>query len=523
MDIKTDGALEAPTVAGIFPALARAAQAPLPVFILVWSAAFLCLVWAAVSAGRTGAFPADSRGAWKGYTILYVPVDFPEERALGIFAETGVAGVVSYRPLRMPLDTPLPGQAHRAYEEGRKTLFRDRADRFRLFYVPHGQAAVLRRAIQRLHEAGADGAGTDIPAGHPWVPAVTALVVFAFFVAAAGQRAMVFTGGILFALLVWASPEYPVAGAAALVHFGLFLLQKNWGRRGCIQEIWKQGCVPLLWVSAFLICLVFSLGSALFFILAALGSAGGIIALEGGQKYRGARRVFNPMRIRPASLVRILDGRAVAFSVVPGVVILCVFFAFGAFFLPATPKKDLSLPSPSGYTGERGFTVQSLGQLGTLRPDDALPDLGNFVYWVWNTLTFPYRSLHGSAIPGSETSARSFPLRDVPGEVVTMPVYRRDGAGIVGSHEIRWVMDDSFIGEILNALDRVGEATVEQVLKSQGGFVTVAYGSKSAGLTPGKGRTGGVLILLIAAAAISPAATAAFLYDSRKRGKTGSR
>jgi hypothetical protein len=288
------------------------------------------------------------------------------------------------------------------------------------------------------------------------------------------------------------------------VYFGLYMLQKNWRRQGGPAEALRQGAVPLVWLSAFLICLVFSWKSALGFLLAGVGAGLAVILLERWEILRKRQRVFSPVGIRPAFLMGILSKKTLALSAAPGAVLLSVFFALDSFFLPLEGQKGLSFPAPSGYTILDGFTSQALGALDARRSADALPDLGNFVHWVWEALAMPYRSLHaGDVFQGSI------------GEVLAMPLYRREGPGIVPAEEIRRVFDDEFIAQVLGNLD--DDATVEGLLKSQGGFVTVNY--EAAALS--RGDKGKALILMIAAAAISPAATAAFLYDRRKRRRPG--
>jgi hypothetical protein len=277
--------------------------------------------------------------------------------------------------------------------------------------------------------------------------------------------------------------------------YGLFLLQKTWIRSGFIGHWISQGYGPGFAIIAAIVCFVFSVKCGLLFLVNTAGSASVLFLLAWLAKQR-KHPVFWPVKIRTASLI---PADTIKFSGISasGVLLLCIFFAFQAFFFPISDKKGLYLPAPTRYTEGSKFTAHSFAELEAFRADDAdeLPDLSSFIVWVWNMLVFPYRSLNEQNVNPPPT----------PGMVVSVPVYKQTDSGIVESDEPVYVFDDAFIAETLDAL---GDAPLfEQVSKTQGQFAIVSY------MALGNSRKRHdllVLVLLIAAAAASPVAALTF-------------
>jgi hypothetical protein len=344
--------------------------------------------------------------------------------------------------------------------------------------------------------------------------------------------------------LAAAVPVLPLGAALCLGLFGLFLLQCLWGRRGFVRRFLEERYGPLVLTVALALGYVSSIIHGLL-LTAAFALAAGILALEmrgkltglvrraerllPQQLFRGRgffRPPFTPVNIRPASLLSSVTRGTLRAAAVPGGAILVLA---ALFFLQPDPhffafeaKTPLSFPAPFGYTGTMGFSLAAYHALTAPRNapgEDALPDLGGYLQWLWEGLAFPYQSLHHPAA-GEER--------------VVIPSYRRNGGRIEAGETVVYQLDDAFIARAFYALESPPEQgggaggaaanapyprmlPLEALLFAQGGFVTLGYvgvgGDAGAG-----GPRGGILFwAMLVGAALAPALAAALALLMRYR------
>jgi hypothetical protein len=309
-------------------------------------------------------------------------------------------------------------------------------------------------------------------------------------------------GGLPLLLFSAAVPQAPVGAGVCLCLYSLFLLQKLWLRRGFVHCWAREWYGPLFVICALLLCVAASLKTGLLFCAGLVGSVCALFLLAVFMSWQ--RNLFAPVNIRPASFVPVITKKTIALSAIPFVAALTlgIFFIFQSFFFTSNSKKGLYFPIPVRYTERKGFTVQGFSELEEIRPKSGgeLPDLGQFITWAWRVLTFPYVSLN---------NAHAGP---VPGAVASMPVYTQTDAGIVQSERVLYIFDDTFIAEVLGALDTGGNAPIERVLKNQGRFAAFSYG-EIAKKTPG--HYWFTIWLFIAAALAFPVMAVGFFMGKR--------
>jgi hypothetical protein len=448
--------------------------------------------------------PPLGNSLWCGYRVLYVPFDVPEETTLKICAESGVGAVITgtepempfIAPLTMPLASPFTLKTD--YPARRQGFFTDKDKNYRLYYLPDNTDGKFRSLLADFRSDGISGAGIDIPEAYLWIIPAVVFFVLCVFIFLAKARLVLFAGGIPMLLFSAVMPQYPAGAAACLFLYSLFLLQKVWLRRGFVSHWASRVYGPLFAILAAGVCFVFSVKCGFLFLLNTLGSASSLFILAWFAKQR-KHPAFLPVKIRPAALV---PTDTIKFSGIPmsGILVLGIFFAFQAFFFPISGKKGLYLPAPSRYTEVDGFTTRSFAESEAFRLNDAneLPDLRSFIIWVWNTLVFPYRSLN---VPNEQGGN----LPPAPGTVISVPMYKQTNSGIVETDKPVYVFDDAFVTEVLAAID---DASFEQVLKAQGQFTTVSYMALEDGQ---KQQDPLILVLLAAAAAVSPVAALTFI------------
>jgi hypothetical protein len=235
------------------------------------------------------------------------------------------------------------------------------------------------------------------------------------------------------------------------------------------------------------------------------------------------RPPFKPVNIRPASLLSSVTRGTLRAAAVPGAAILLLSALFflqpKSHFFASEAKNPLSFPAPLGYNDNEGFSLDAYRAGEAARKaggEDALPDLGFYLQWVWEGLAFPYRSLYRYERPGQPGQ----PGAD--GERVVIPRYRRNGGKIEARETTVYQLDDAFIAKAFHALEsppgqRGGTGGIagppqmlplETLLVAQGGFVTLGY----VDLGGGAGESGLLIWAMLLGAALAPALTALGLY-----------
>ena len=97
--------------------------------------------------------------------------------------------------------------------------------------------------------------------------------------------------------------------------------------------------------------------------------------------------------------------------------------------------------------------------------EEELPSLVHYVDWVWDTLTYPYRSVHQSQVFELATG----------GETLSLPQYQVNQEGIIQEeYAVVYSLDDLFIASVMDEIKEDG-FQIESVLKKQNCFASVVY------------------------------------------------
>jgi hypothetical protein len=369
--------------------------------------------------------------------VLFVNADYPREEVARLAESRGiadlvtetpppdVAAIVSTEPRLLPPLTEWEADREDSYNNRRKKLFFDKSGEYRLFYIPERHEKAIPALVEDLRAGGADALwdGTTGPGGARWLLGVGALVLLS----------------------------------------EVYVAQKVWRRRGWLRYFLRQPyTVPPL-VLVILANAVFSLPQALLLVAVTAGLVRGRLWWEQRQmKQSRDAGIFVPRPIRPAVLVAL--GGGTTKRVLVSAAALCFVLTILAVTSPRTVAFDrtqntekggaklLSVPAPAGYT--KSAPGAGTVEASTLALDMALPDLSHYVLWVYDRVTFPYRSLHDGSI-----------MRDYKMEKGRIA----EGSGTVP------VLDQEFIDQVLQALDKVDGNGIEKVLKKQGGFRAILW------------------------------------------------
>lgn len=219
-------------------------------------------------------------------------------------------------------------------------------------------------------------------------------------------------------------------------------------------------------------------------------------------------RGFIPVPIRGAQLVSVVSSAASFSLFIPAVAatILSLALFFFRYFPADTSISGLFLPVPARYTDSMSFDSVSFQDSRRQEYSGAeLPSLVHYVDWVWDTLTYPYRSLHEDQVMDLASA----------GETVMIPSYRMNDEGIIQEGYVPvYSLDDSFIDSVLEGIREDG-LQIESVLKTQNCFTSVVY--RRMGDFLGGDSQGQVFVILSLLATILISLTAGiFIWRAQK-------
>lgn len=439
---------------------------------------FICSAMVVVLLLLSAAIPESS--LWNGYIILYVSAECSETDVLATLDKNNIDDIISFSTQRTPFISrfaPVQPESRspEQYLAGRLNFFYDKSGMYRLYYVPEKYAFRLPGVMQQLQNCFPQcDAGWDAAVSYNWVVPVVCGLVFIMFLFLTANRWFMFVAGILPVLFSICLPSFTNGAAIVVLLFGLLLIAPVWGRKRMLPVILKSAtsmcfvCLPLLIAAAG------SLNYGLVLLIVYAGTGCLLKVLHFFQIYLSGKHHFVPVMIRSAEMIPVITGntrRAVYIPVI-AIGLFIVFFLFSGIFLPSFDTKDLFLPAPAEYTYKTDFSADAY--TAAVTEHSPLPGLADFVSWVWNISSFPFRSVY--EMQGMQTA--------VIGDNVQMPEYFVDSATgkIHETLNTVLVFDELFIESVLmNDITDTGQ--IEFMLKKQNSFVPVDY------IETGNGKT----------------------------------
>lgn len=407
---------------------------------------------------------------WRGFNLVYVPVEVQEELVLQALAEAGVNEVITLSNQMVPLvSSYAPVQSivnvEYSYLQQRRNYFFDRSQGMQLYYIPSKLMERGRMAVEAIRKLpGGELAGVEGRVAYPWIVPLVVALVFIVLVVISKSRLFMMVAGFFPLLFTCCIPSYSSAGAVLLLLYSFYLCGFLWKRKDMAKAIRKSTLILLFGLAGVPIAFIGSWQEGLLFILTMVAALCLCYILS---RYSAAKsKGFVP--IRGAQLVSVVSSVASFSLFIPAVAatILSMALFFFGYFPADTSINGLFLPAPARYTEAMSFdsvSFQDSGQQEYFGVE--LPSLVHYVDWVWDTLTYPYRSLHETQIIDLVSA----------GETVMMPSYQMNGKGIIQEEYTPiYSLDDSFIESVLEGIREDG-FQIERVLKTQNCFTSVVY------------------------------------------------
>lgn len=410
---------------------------------------------------------------WKGYNIVYVPAEIEEAAVLQVFEEAGIKEVISLSKQQIPLvSTYAPVQSivspEYSYVHQRNNYFFDRSRQMKLYYIPHKFVERSTRVLNLLQDyPNGKNAGIEGRASYPWIVFFIATLSFGILVLVAKSKIFMLVSGIFPLLFIYCIPSYHGAAATVLLLYGFFLCCPVWQRKDMLKVVLNNSLIRLFCLAGIPVMFIVSWREGVLFLIALLGALCTCYLLSqySSSKSRG---FFVPVPIRSAQFISIISSVASFTLFIPAVVaaILAITLFFFGYFPADTSISGLFLPAPARYTDTMSFNPSSFQEnVQQSYLGEELPSLVHYIDWVWDTLTYPYRSLH-------EPDTLQLVSMD---EKVMLPSYKVGEDGVIQEEFTQmYHLNEAFISSVLEGIRGDG-FQVETILKTQNCFTPVEY------------------------------------------------
>lgn len=393
---------------------------------------------------------------WNDYSVLYVPVQTDDATVIEAIENAGITKAIylsgQYLPVLLSQDSPEVAMywlntdnPDFSYVESRNQYFFDKANNYRVYYIPLKQKNKLGAVVNALSAKNIQ-AGVDSTTAYPWFLPLICTLVAVLFIYLSKKRFLFAAGVICPVLFVFCNPFYPIAIANILLQLCLFFITNLWKRKGAVKRLFSTYMIVVMAVFALITPFGCSVKCGVLFIVCLIGTVSAILCYYQFEKYIETKQVFTPVPIRSAKMIPIYASKQK--TLLPTLT-ACGFLVVLLFALTSSDSinahfSKIQLPAGKGI------------------PAQNIPALDDYCTWVWNVKTSPYRSLNQS---GSA-------------DYVEFPRYvEKDG---VISESLQTISNNKdFKDGVISEIDDLPYDSIESLIKSQNKDFTPCYASTS--------------------------------------------
>jgi len=392
---------------------------------------------------------------WKGFEVLYVTKDIPEQTVLEVLKAAGCKNIIAQSLQKETKATRLCPIEERtnaeSYPEKRSEYFFDKQHKYRLFYIPDIYRKEVKVGLKMLVFKYTPKAGVDIQSRFPWISPTVCLLVFIFLFLRSENRWLFGIASIFPLMFSIQLPFYTNAAAVCLLLYDYYLVVRLWHRKNALHYLSTNIYVIIFFIVPLFLTFLQSYSGGFLFTGTMAASVAASSLYEEFRMSHRQQNDFMPIFIRPAQLVPVITKRTVFDMLVcaAGIALLCIELFVSASITPAAFMKGLYLPAPTRYTEYENF-----------------PTLADYIVWSWNIETYPYRSLN-------DKSHRE--EKPVEGEAVSIPRYEKIGDNIQEKNEVVFRYDTAFRKSVLRSIDGLPSSAIEKLMKKQGNNLRVDY------------------------------------------------
>lgn len=393
---------------------------------------------------------------WKGFCVLYVPKNTNPEFVFKTLQDNDVTGTISYYNQKVPFTSeflPLKPDSSDSYLSGRNQYFFDKDHNVMLYYIPDEYSKNATKAVSCLVNEYNLDAGLDSKSSFPLITPIICIICAFIFMILSKNHFVYFLASIFPILFTFSNPFYVNAAAVCIFLYATFLAQKVWNRKGSIKYLSTNPIIIFCLVISLIPPFFISIISGFLYFLCICASAFILFVYKNIQIAKTEKLRFNPIPIIPAHLMNMINIHSIKKFLISicAVAILCVFYVTSVNLFSISNSQDLSFPMPTSYNEQIG-----------------IPNMNDYVKWVWNEMTRPYKSLN--AVYSQEP---------VEYETVTIQRFISTNDGIKTNEEVLFCFDGDFKKEVYESIDDLNYPAIEKLMKKQENdfFVNYSFGT----------------------------------------------
>ena len=385
---------------------------------------------------------------WKNYTVICVPVNTDDSTVVKAINDCGIKNAVFQSGQYLPI--PLAENSvelsmlklnynnpEYSYFNKRNAMFFDKANAYRLYYIPSKYNSESSALIRQLKGQGIDCI-KDSSAEYPWLLPLIGILLSAMLLIFSKNKIPFLCGSLIPLLYLYGNPFYPVATATCLTMLCIFFISNLWRRKNMIITLLSRYSIPAMLGVAFIAAFSSSLSSGFLFLIAFIGTGSALTACYFVEDYFRNKKAFVPVYIRSSKRVSLFAGKVfTSMNIVTGAALLFIVLIF------VTSTDTIKRPS-----GKILFPAKSHIN------DSNLPQFEDFYRLYWNVKTYPYKSLNENEGQKDTVVYSSF-IENAENGIITEQI-----------NTLKY--DSSFKKDVYEGIDNLQFDSVEKVMKSEG-------------------------------------------------------
>lgn len=393
---------------------------------------------------------------WKGFSILYVPLETDSTLVFRTLEENDCKEVISIFNQKVPyVNSFLPIKNYEAdsYLVRRNAYFFDKNQSVMVYYIPEKYNKNAKNAVSALVNDYKIDAGLDSKSSFPLVTPLICVFVSLIFFIFAKNKFVYFVSCVFPLIFSFAMPFYINAAAVCLYLYGTFVAQVLWNRKGAFSYILKKPFIVIIFALSIVGTFFAGVLSGIFFVLSILSSISLLFIYKFLVEFLDSRRRFNPVLIRPANLMNMVNKISVKRGIFSGIALfaISILYVTSVNVFSISNSQDLYFPVPTSYNST-----------------NEIPNMNEYIEWTWNEATRPFKSLNVMY----ESSPQN-------GDEITIDRFIDNDDGIKMTQEVIFCFDDEFKNEVIKSIDDLDYPAIEKLMKEQNADFFVDYSSNA--------------------------------------------
>ena len=385
---------------------------------------------------------------WDDYSVVYVQKNVDESLIQKLFDDYGCKDVISgaeqFVPMEFSSESPEISMAIAKVDSSnylvrRNLYFFDKNSNYKIYYVPDEYKNNLEDVIFSLQEEGFK-CGVDVSASYPIFLPILCVIFAIFLIIKSPMKKLFASSCVLPVIFSFFIPFYPSVAAACLLLLSFYFALYLWGRNGAIGVILKNPIFLIFFVGAIIVSFFAGIKNFLIFIIMICGNICVLHFYKIICSLYQKRFSFVPVKIRSASFVSVVNSVSLLSTLICGVVIAGILVS--SFF-------SINIGSSIKNSEQKVLLPASYG-------NGALPNLNDYIFWKWNSMTEPYISVY-------DKQKKSNPKE---GDSVSFTEYIETNEGIKESVKTI-VFSSEFEENAFAIIDKLPYPSIEKLMKAQ--------------------------------------------------------